>query len=175
MDYLHRIRGRFRPMWPILLTLIAHAPLAAEPLPLPCGEVVLVIDGAIAHTNIDGEARFDLAMLQGLPAHAFTTDTPWHEGPQRFEGVLLSALLERVGAASSSFQAEAVDDYTATFSGIDLKRYPVIVAYRHGGEPMTRRRLGPLRIVMPFDDHPSLRTYVGEALSVWQLLRMRVL
>lgn len=147
----------------------------AAKLPSPVGAVLLVVDGDIAHSNVDNEAHFDLAMLQALPSHALRTTAPLHEEPQEFEGVRLSALLERVGAGSTTFKAIALDDYSVTFSGIDPVRYPVIIAYRQQGRPIPRRGLGPLRIVMPFDQHESLRTHSAEAMSVWQLVRMSIL
>ena len=57
---------------------------------------------------------------------------------------------------------------------MDLARYPVIVADSQDGETLTVRRLGPLRIMFPFDEHPELLNQGSMAMSVWQLTRMDV-
>ena len=120
-------------------------------------------------------ALVDLALLESLPPATVVTETPWSTGPQRFEGTRLSTLLEAVGAGGYRVRALGIDDYVAELDPLEVERYPVIVAWRHDGAPMTVRELGPLRIVYPFDDHPELANASGEARSVWQLVRLTVL
>jgi len=162
---------------PILLAALAGPwpASAAEPLAPPTGEVLLVVTGDITLPNVGDEAHLDRGHLEALPRARFTTDTPWSEhGPHEFSGVRLNALLAAVGANGTRFRASASDDYGATFEGIDLERYPVIIADTRDGESLTVRTLGPLRIMLPFDDHPELLTDTNVAISVWQLVAMDV-
>lgn len=156
------------------LALIAPPALTAGDLAPPSGEVLLIVDGAISNTNVDNAAHLDLAALQSLPRHEFSSRNPWQEGVQHFAGVRLSDLLEFLGAESSEFLAYGFDDYKAEFEGVDVERYPVLLAWEHNGELISLRELGPLRIMFPFDDYPELQTNLSEAMSVWQLVRMTV-
>ena len=99
-------------------TVFAALEAAADPLPVPTGDVVLTIAGDISETNVDGVAQFDLAMLQNMGAIQIETTTIWTEGPQVFEGVPLIALIEALGAEGSGLGAERL----------------------HGGNPALRRR-----------------------------------
>ena len=167
-----------RPMIALVLSIawlaVATTSSAYAALDPPQGEVLLIVDGEIQHTNAGDEAHFDRTMLEALERHGFSTVTPWTEGVQRFEGARLNALLSAVGARSNRFLARATDDYAIEFDGVDLDRYPVILAFLHNDEPMSLRRLGPLRIMFPFDDYPATRTHTTESLSVWQLVHMTV-
>ena len=175
-----RRRRRLVRTLPIAALLLSIAGAGAalepdEPLPAPEGRVLLVVRGAIERPNVGDEAHLDRAILDALPRDAFTTGTPWSEEARHtFEGVKLSAVLEAVGAKSARFEAIGVDDYKATFEGVDLERYPVLIADARDGVPLTLRTLGPLRIVFPFDDHPELLTQANLAMSVWQLVTMDV-
>lgn len=146
--------------------------VSADTLPVPEGDVLLVISGALVNTNHENEAHFDRAMLESLPRTEFSTDTPWADGVQRFAGVRLSDLFEYIGAAPTGFIAEGLDDYKFTVEELDVQNYPTIIAYEHNGNAMSVRKLGPLRIMFPFDDHPELLTPINEASAVWQLIKM---
>jgi hypothetical protein len=57
-------------------------PLAAsaQSLGAPDGPVILTVSGAVSHTNVDGAARFDHAMLERIGPTTLRTTTPWTEG-----------------------------------------------------------------------------------------------
>jgi hypothetical protein len=159
----------------IAMAMALSPQIHADTLPPPTGEVLLTITGELENPNVGSEVHLDLAALQSLPVTEFTTNTPWSDGVQQFEGVRVDVLLNAAGAQGTGFVAVGLDDYKFTVSGIDFDRYPVIVAYRHNGEPISVRNLGPLRIVMPFDDYPELLTPKNESSCVWQLVRMELL
>lgn len=170
------VYGLVRAMAYMALALGICLPLAtaADELSPPTGDVLLIIDGDIAHTNVGDEAHLDLAMLQALPPLEFSTHTPWEDGLNHFAGARLSDVLSAVGASSSDFLAVGTDDYQVEFAGVDLERYPVLLAWEHNGEPISLRKLGPLRILFPFDDYPELDTNINRAMAVWQLIKMSV-
>ena len=156
----------------VAMVLSTHA-LADDTPPL-AGEVLLKVTGDLSNPNVGNEAHFDLAMLESLPVTEFTTNTPWSDEPQFFEGVRVDVLLDAVGTEARQFVAIGLDDYKFTVADIDFDSYPIIIAYRQNGHPISVRQLGPLRIMMPFDQYPELLTQKNESSSVWQLVSMEL-
>ena len=147
--------------------LLAPAPALA--LDAPKGPVVLSVTGALANTNNASGASFDLALLAALPQHSFSTKTPWYPQPRKFTGVLVSDLLEAVGAKGSTARALALNDYRADMPTDDLVKHGAMIAYLLDDQPMPVREKGPLVIIFPFSDRPELRTAVHYSRAVWQL------
>ena len=136
----------------------------------PAG-TILVVDGHLAGGQ---PARFDLALLQSLPAIQVTTMTPWTEGENRYDGVRLRDLLKQLGAEGTSVLAEAMDDYQNAIPMEDVDKYDVIVAYAKNGQPLPRDDKGPLWIIYPFSEFHELQKDLYFARSVWQLKRLTV-
>lgn len=161
----------------LAIALLALSPLAAasaQDLPAPTGPVVLTISGAIGVSNIEGAAVFDQAMLDGLAQHTITSQTPWYDGDRTFSGVLVSALLEAVGATGSALSVTALNGYSAEIPRDDVTLHPVILASRVNGELLSVREKGPLFVIYPFDTHPELFNEVYFGRSVWQVTAMSV-
>jgi hypothetical protein len=152
----------------------AALPLAASDLPLPAGDVILTVSGAISTTNADGAARFDHALLDTLPQHSFTTTTIWTEGPNTYTGILLKDLLAAVGATGATVKATALNDYEISFPTADIASDAPLVAYRSDGELMSVRDKGPLWLIFPFDTNADYRTEETYARSIWQMDRIEV-
>ncbi len=145
-----------------------------EPLPPPAGPPVLTVTGAIAVTNADGAAVFDMAMLQSLGAEEMRTSTPWTEGAQLFRGVPLHRLTERLGVAEGLLIAMAINDYNAEIPAEDARPGGAMIAWEMNGAPIPLRGPGPLWIVYPFDASTVYQTQVIFSRSVWQLDRIEV-
>lgn len=159
----------------LAVATLLQGPAHAAPLPEPAGQVILDIAGAIATTNGDGTARFDMAMIDALPQRETVTTTPWYDGPQTFSGPLLRDLLAAVGATGSTLRVVAINDYAVDIPVSDSVDFPVILASRHGGEPMSVREKGPLFVVYPFDEVPALVNEMYFSRSAWQVRRIEVL
>ncbi|MEW6694932.1 MAG: molybdopterin-dependent oxidoreductase [Pseudomonadota bacterium] len=138
-------------------------------LPAPKDRVVLTVGGRIAVHNRGNTAVFDLAMLEALPQHSFTTMTPWEDKPITFRGPRLRDLLAAVGANGSQIKATALNDYRVAIPVADAQRFDVIVATRKNGEPMPVRDKGPLFVVYPFDSDLALKDKRYYERSIWQL------
>ncbi|MCI0510153.1 hypothetical protein C8E00_10554 [Chromohalobacter marismortui] len=156
------------------LLLVGASTVHAHPLSAPEGDVLLTVEGAISHTNGDGVARFDRAMLQALPQGTIVTHTPWTEGASCFDGPRLDAIAEAVGAQGDSLHIVALNNFAADVPLAEAKEYGVILAMRRDGEPMPVREYGPLFVLYPFDDHPELQTEEVRFRSVWQVARIVV-
>ncbi|WP_424932785.1 hypothetical protein [Amaricoccus macauensis] len=159
----------------ILTGAIALAtPGQAGPLEQPEGMVILTVTGAVSETNAPEGAQFDLAMLEALAGTQITTDTPWYDGERTFEGPLISAILEAVGAEGETLKVTAINDYSAEIPVSDVTTYPVILATRINGETMSIRDKGPSFVIYPFDRSPALYTELYFGRSVWQVKSIEV-
>lgn len=157
-----------------LALALCPALAGAGPLPEPTGPVVLTVTGAIANTNRDGAAVFDIAMLDALPGRSAKITTPWYETDQTFSGPLLSAVLDAVGGTGSALTVRAVNDYSSELPVTDVTGYPVILASRVGGKTLSVREKGPLFVIYPFDLSPELYDETHFGRSVWQVTTIDV-
>ncbi len=146
----------------------------ADDLPLPQGDILLTISGAVAHTNQDDTTVFDMQMLQDLDTRAFTTTTIWTEGAQKFTGVPLKALMAHVDATGTTLRATAINDYAVEIPIDSLADDAPIVAYFLNDAPMSVREKGPLWVVYPYDAKEDYRNEVIYSRSIWQLDRIVV-
>lgn len=142
----------------------AQAPAAAQERP------ILLVSGKIGA----GQASFDLAALDRLPQHRFTTRTPWDNGPVTFSGPLLRDVLAAVQAQGSELKATALNDYRISIPVSDAQRFDLMLATRIGGVTIPVRTKGPLFIVYPFDTDRQLQSNTYYERSIWQLKSIEV-
>jgi len=147
----------------------ALLPLPAVALDRPAGKVILTVTGMLNVRNDAEGAVFDLALLDQLPQHSFSTKTPWYPEARKFSGVLLGDLLKAVGAQGTTLKAVALNDYRVEMPIEDLVRHGAMIASQLDGKPIAVRDKGPLLIIYPFDDKPELRTAVHYSRAIWQL------
>jgi len=158
----------------LMTALSAPAVAQTSPLPAPTGKVVLTVTGQISRTNAPQQALFDLKMIEALPQHSFTTQTPWYSTPVKFTGPKLSDVLAAVGARGKEIQAVALNNYQITIPVTDTQRYPVVMAWKINDQPIPIRAKGPLFIAFPYDDDAALRTAQYYERSIWQLKQLNV-
>lgn len=167
--------GRARPaLWAGMALSLALLAGQAAALGPPAGKVILLVTGKVATTNTPEGAAFDIAQLEQLPQHSFTTKTPWYAKPRKFTGVLLRDVLAAAGAAPARLNATALNDYRVEIPLEDVARGDAMLAYRLDDQPMTVREKGPLVIIYPFDDRPDLRSAVHYSRAIWQLRSLEV-
>ena len=157
----------------VLLGLLP-ALVLGQSLPEPKGRAVLTVSGKIGVKNRGEAAAFDMAMLEALPQHSFTTRTPWYDRPVKFTGPLLSDVLEAVKASGSTLSAVAINDYKISIPMGDVGKYKVIVARQIDDKSIPVREKGPLFVVYPFDSAAELRTSTYYERSIWQLKALDV-
>lgn len=158
------------------LTAVISTPVSAQEgvLPKPTGAVILTLKGGIQFTNNGDKAEFDLAMLEKLKGRVAPVKTPWADKETTYEGPLMSAILDAVGAKGTTLMVKAINDYVAEVPVEDMTRYPVILATKRDGKKMTVREKGPLFIIYPFDLDPSLQNEKIYNRSVWQVKEIAV-
>jgi hypothetical protein len=150
----------------------AVAALAQPDLPAPEGPVILIVTGDIARTNAGEEARLDRTLLETMDWLEIETHIFFTEGPQRFAGAPLAAVLERLGARGDTIHATALNDYSASFPAADAEEHDVLLALDWNGEPMPVRNKGPIWIIYPNDKGEADRAHNER--MVWQLRALRV-
>ena len=148
---------------------------AAFALEAPTGRVILTVSGNITETNSEQGAQFDREMLLALGANELTTETPWTEGINTFTGPRLSVVLEAVGAAKDSQLAvTALNDYSANVPAQDAYEHNIMLAMDMNGKKMSVRDKGPIFVLYPFAEDPSLNNEVIHNRSVWQVKSITV-
>lgn len=155
-----------------LLPIAAHA----EKIGMPTGDILLSVKGADIAVAPSGLVKFDLTMLQAMPAETFETSTIWTEGIQEFTGVPLHALIERLGVSVNGghIKASAINDYHVNIPLQDAKEGGPIIAYLRNGETMSVRNKGPLWLIYPFDQDEDYRSETIYSRSIWQLDRIEI-
>lgn len=166
---------RLPPLRAVIAVAVLATPVAAEELPVPADDPLLVVSGAITNSNVGETASFDFEMLENLETRTFTTKTIWTDGDQTFTGVQLSDLMEVVGATGDVMKATAINDYAVNIPREDWVDGGPIVAFLNQGEKMPVRNKGPLWIVYPFDQKPEYQTEQIYSRAIWQLDRIIVL
>lgn len=147
---------------------------AAEPLPTPQGDVILLVSGNLAVTNTQEGAAFDREMLADVGQTELQTSTPWTDGVQTFEGVLARTLFERLEATGDTVVATALNDYKVEVPITDFLNYDVILATTMNGQQMQVSDKGPVWIVYPRDQVPELQNRKLHDRWVWQLKSLQV-
>jgi len=144
-------------------------------LDAPKAKVVLSVVGLVGNTNADQRADFDMAMLEALPQHSFSTSTPWFKTARRFSGPLLRDVLAAAGSrAGKTLRAVALNDYKVEIPVEDALRHKVLMATRLDGAQMPVREKGPLFIIYPYDENADLRSERFYSRSAWQLRTLEV-
>lgn len=159
----------YRMMSATAFFLMTLAPATAVEMALPTGAAILEVNGAITNSNADGEAIFDLEMLDALPQRITKATTPWYTGEHEFSGVIIRDLLDYLGASGDSVTFSALNDYASEIPMEELKKLPVILATRVDGQELSVRDKGPLFVIYPFDLDSTLYNEVIFGRSVWQV------
>ncbi|SDJ72555.1 molybdopterin-dependent oxidoreductase [Billgrantia gudaonensis] len=159
---------------PVLLYALLPAVAIAADLPPPEGDVLLRVEGDIAHPNVGDELHLDREQLMQLPSRVIETRIPWAQGTFRFEGPLLRAVLAAAGARAEHVRVRALNDYEAEIPVADFHDYDVILALERNGSPIAVRDFGPLQVLYPFDEHPELLTESIRFRSVWHVESIHV-
>ncbi|WP_119299679.1 molybdopterin-dependent oxidoreductase [Dongia deserti] len=153
----------------VLLSALALLFLGAAPSAALGEPALLTISGEIGSGNQDGKLVLDRGAFEAMPMSIVKTETPWTEGMVTFEGVPLKALLDLAAANGETIHAVALNDYAVDIPVGDSANPKVIVAYRMNGQTMRVRDKGPLWLIYPLSDEPSLRTEATHTKMIWQI------
>lgn len=123
--------------------------------------------------TFDKAYTFDREALEALGMHRIKTRYPGKDIVIDVEGPLVRDILAAVGATGDTLMVTALDGYTAELPVAEMNAYPVVLALKNNGKPLSIGGHGPGWIVYPRDDYPALgeRDDAGWA---WAVFFMRV-
>lgn len=147
-----------------------------DAIPLPTGDVLLTISGKISQTNVADTAQFDLDTLETLHQVQYDVNDPFAQKQRMFSGVLMSELLEIVGADPTAVTLEliALNDYSSELAISDVQKWPVLLALKADAQYISLDGGGPAITVFPFDDFPEIDHLIYEEDWVWSMTQIVV-
>ncbi|ATA20070.1 hypothetical protein EDC48_11311 [Gibbsiella quercinecans] len=157
-----------------LLKRVMFALLALVIIQSSAYSFTLEVSGKIKNTNDDTHTRYIFTdkQLYAMPVSSIITSTSWTP-KKNFEGVLLSQLLETVGAEGSTMTFYALNDYTIDVPVSDVAKYQMILAYRMDGIPLQVKNFGPLFLIYPRDSGDTeLNSPLYNSRFIWQINRV---
>lgn len=155
------------------LLLSALSASAFEPLPRFEAEPGSAGPGGLVITHAGTARTVTLAEFETLPLFELTGRTSPDEEPTRFQGVLLRDALRLAGAESArQITLRASDGYAIEIPREDWETWPVLLATRAEGQPITVRQRGPARILYPQGLYPDLQKRVYTDRSIWLLTEL---
>lgn len=134
----------------------------------------LTVSGAIGESGAARNVVLDLAALERLPQHSFSTNSPWTKEPHKYSGPLLRDVLALVKSRGTRIHAIALNEYKITIPVEDAQRFDMIVAHRIDDKPIPVRERGPYFVIYPFDQMRELQSANYYNRSIWQLKSMLI-
>lgn len=135
-------------------------------------DILLKVTGDIAGSE---EIAFSDSALLELPQIEYATSTIWTDGILTFRGPTLDAVLAAAGAGPGDLELIAANNYRVILPREMIESGAPIIANRIDGNPFSIREKGPLWAIFPYDSDERYQTEEIYALSVWQLVGIRVL
>ena len=162
---------------PIYDVVQAGSLTAGDPIPVPSGDIVITIEGKISNPNVGETAQFDLETLESIGLVSYDVDDPFAKQQIVYTGVLMSELLDVVGADADATGLELVasNDYSAEAKISDMREWPFLFGLQADGNAIPLDEGGPAIIIIPFDDYPDDLDHVTyDAQWVWSMTRIVV-
>lgn len=159
----------------VIALLVAVQPGFSDALPSFHGPVILTVTGLPLADHPDGEAIFDLPILEALGQTKIETTSIWTDGKHVFTGVPLAALVHLLKIEGTNLRLHALNDYAADIPAAEVEDNAPILAYEMDGAPMPVRDKGPIWVIYPYDADARYRTDTSFTRSVWELDRIDVL
>jgi hypothetical protein len=132
-------------------------------------------DGFFAHYEIsfDKAHAFSRRDLEHLGMRTIVLSYPNWPKPIAFRGPRLAAVLAAAGAAGDKVSVQALDGYSAEFSGSFIKNKRVILAIEADGRPLGVGGRGPAWLVFPRDAQTGKEADDDSGL-VWAVFHIKV-
>lgn len=117
--------------------------------------------------------RLYLSEVEAVGLYRVETDSFWEGDTGVFEGVLVRDLLAELGLEDTArLDISAFDDYRAEIPAEDWTRWPLMLATRRDGRPLSRRDKGPTRIIYPRSMSEELKEMKYRNRWVWWIDRI---
>jgi hypothetical protein len=145
---------------------------AGEEIPEPQSKTILTVKGDISESNGADGVSLDLDTIADMPMTEATVFEPFVKTDVTFTGVMLSDLLEIVGANPNAKKIfmKALDDYSVELPIAEAVASSAMLAIEENGKPIKIRHGGPARIVFLTDSKITANTDMW----IWSVNRMKV-
>ncbi|MDA0996888.1 MAG: molybdopterin-dependent oxidoreductase [Proteobacteria bacterium] len=154
----------------LLLTIVAlpsSSSAGAKPEKIILNGPAIAGDSLRVRTR-SGERTLSVAEIERLPTFQVTTSTFWPGDDGTYQGVLLADFLKLTGIdGAKEIRVTAIDGFSQIIPSSDWQRWPVVLATRRDGKPLTIRAKGPARVIYPRDMDPQLSESVYRLRWVW--------
>jgi hypothetical protein len=143
-----------------------------DDISMPKDKSVLSITGLISKPNDGKMTRLDLATLGEMPIVQLRVFEPFEKRKVTFEGVLMSDLMEIVGAEASATEVHftALDHYKVDLSLKEIDSKEILLALKSDGKDMSVVDGGPTRIIFP----PNSVSGRNSDMWIWNVKSMLV-
>ncbi|MCW8916757.1 MAG: hypothetical protein OQK24_13015 [Magnetovibrio sp.] len=134
---------------------------------------IIFIEG-LSQRTAEKPIKMSIEEFEALaPASQIKTTTPWHR-QSTFSGISGKDLVKHLGIKGTTINALAINDYQVTIPVSDLTELGVLFATRLNGKRLKLRNKGPVFVIYPFDQNPSLKTEVYYGRSIWQVKQLTI-
>lgn len=126
--------------------------------------------------NQSNRILMDQTHLHALGLVEYAVEDPFEQTTNTFRGVLFRDLLElwQVAPDAKMLTITALDDYQVQVPISILKEYPILLAQQQNGEMMTRDYRGPVMLVTPLTQYPSVKELSNQYQWIWQITKIHV-
>lgn len=123
-----------------------------------------------------GETKLTQAQLESLRVIEYRTARPDDaSNPHTYQGVMVADLLDHLQITPKKLFMVATNDYSTFINAEDVLDYPVMIAFKGDGQPLTIEDKGPLLVVFPNHAYPDrFNTLEYGSKWVWFLKSIRV-
>lgn len=112
--------------------------------------------------------RLSLSELENLGMHEVKTSTFWPDDDGIYAGPLFIDVLKRAGLdGAEAVRIRARDGFSQVLPRRDWEKWPILLATRRDGKPLSVREKGPMRIIYPRDMSPELSDTVYRLRWIW--------
>ena len=146
--------------------------LILSPAAIAAGEVTLELVGA----GPSQSRELTLDDLAALPQFEVRTENEFTDGLVTYRGPLVRDVLAELGLERlTTVRFVAANDYYVDIPTSDFAQYGVILAMEADGTPLSLRDKGPLWLMYPISDNPTLRDPIYLRRLIWQVVRIEAL
>ena len=148
---------------------------AGDSIPVPRGDVILTVAGAVGKTNHDNKILMDLATIESVGLVEYGVVDPFENRKKLFRGVLMRELLNlwQVDAAATTLDMVALNDYHVDIPIAIMREKPLLFALQDDGKYMRPDYRGPAMLVFPYGYYKFQRP-LFDAYWIWQIKAIKV-
>jgi hypothetical protein len=122
----------------------------SKALAAPTGTPLFTVKGKVMQPNSGKDCVVDAANISKY-IKEYTIDDPWAGDGQKYNGILLSDLWKRCGAAEAATAAilTASDGMKVTVAKEDLLKWPIVIVTQLEGKDLSDKQGGPAKLAFP--------------------------